>query len=64
MTDETVTISKDEYHKLQVIADIMRRDYIFAHTSPTSDEYEQAMKNTASTAEWKAAIEDLDGLGS
>ena len=54
-TSETVTISKQEYHFLQVVADIMRRDYIAVHT-------DKDIICTATAQEWDKAIEDLDSL--
>ena len=54
-TTDTVTISKQEYHFLQVVADIMRRDYIALHTDKDID-------CTATAFEWDKAIENLDSF--
>ena len=64
MSDQTVTISKDEYDKLQLIADIMRRDYLAVTLPEGTQDATDALLATATAAEWKTAIEDLDGLGS
>ena len=64
MSDKTVTIPKDEYDKLQLIADIMRRDYLAVTLPAGTQDAADALLATATAAEWKTAIEDLDGLGS
>ena len=51
MTD-TVTISKDEYHALQVEADFARSDYIALHAGK--------LENLSDPAAWDAAVEALD----
>ena len=60
LVPDTVTISADEYHKLQVIADIARRDYLAITASPGTEDAAKASLAIASTAELCAAVEALD----
>lgn len=57
---DTVTISAKEYHALQVVADIVRRDYIAINAEPGTQDAQDALLATATAAEWKTAVEALD----
>jgi len=52
----TIRITKIEYHYLQQVADIMRRDYIAVHAKNPAENL------CANAEEWDGAIEKLDAV--
>jgi len=49
---DTLTIRKDEYHALQVVAAFARNDYIALHSGQ--------LENLSDPKAWDAAVEALD----
>ena len=51
-----MTISEQEYHNLQVVADMARKQYLVVH-NPINADY---LKQLPDPSDWDAAVEALD----
>jgi len=56
MENKTVTIDETEYHALQLVADMARKQYLLVH-NPTNKTYLEQLPNPS---DWDAAVEALD----